>query len=129
VSKEREVAITLTEAQVAQVTREALGDAGMNTLLAELGDPQSVQSLVLPIATDIRLSQALLRGVLVLATFPPDGTERELTDIARELGLSPSTTHRYTSTWMALGLLQQNASSRRYRRVPLNQYRGAHGSV
>jgi hypothetical protein len=116
---ERDVTITLTESQVAQVAREALGDDGLSVLLAELGDRETLSSRARSIATDDRYSQALLRALLVLLAFPADGSERELTDVARQLELSPSTAHRYARTWVELGLVEQDARSRRYRRVRL----------
>jgi len=36
-------------------------------------------------------------------------------DVARQLGLSPSTTHRYITTLVAFGLLVQDPSTRKYR--------------
>jgi DNA-binding IclR family transcriptional regulator len=35
--------------------------------------------------------------------------------VAMQLGLSPSTTHRYMTTLLAAGLLEQDPRSRRYR--------------
>jgi DNA-binding MarR family transcriptional regulator len=58
-------------------------------------------------------------GEAVLAAFPADGTERELSSVANQLSLSPSTTHRYLRTWTAVGLLERDPNSRRYRRSVL----------
>ncbi len=54
----------------------------------------------------------------MFACFPTDGGALAVTDVAKRLGLSPSTTHRYMTTLLAVGLLEQDARSRRYR-VPL----------
>jgi IclR-like helix-turn-helix domain-containing protein len=54
---------------------------------------------------------------MVVLAYPADGSECELTDAARTIGLSPSTMHRYTRAWVALGVLEQDPDSRRYRRV------------
>ena len=59
----------------------------------------------------------MLRALLVPAAFPADGSERELTAVAEQLSLSPSTTHRYLRTWTAVGLLERDPDSRRYRRA------------
>lgn len=62
-------------------------------------------------------SRSTLRALMVLQAFPCDGGERQLTAVAGELGLSPSTTHGYVITWVAVGALEQNPTTRRYRRV------------
>jgi len=41
-----------------------------------------------------------------------------VSDLSREVGLSRSTTHRYVSTLAALGYLQQDAETRKYRLGP-----------
>jgi len=63
-------------------------------------------------------SQSLERGLAILSTF---GSARPLlgvSDLSREVGLSRSTTHRYVSTLAALGYLQQDAETRKYRLGP-----------
>jgi DNA-binding IclR family transcriptional regulator len=69
---------------------------------------------------------------LVINALPLDGSEREVTDVATELGLSASTTHRYLHTWMAVGLVERNPRSRRYRRTlssdPVSERARATGS-
>ena len=49
---------------------------------------------------------------------PPTASSLAVTDVAERLALSPSTTHRYMSTLLAVGLLEQDPRSRRYH-VPL----------
>ena len=61
-----------------------------------------------------RYSQSLERGLAILACFTPEQPSMRLADIADGLGLSRSTTHRYASTLVALGYLEQG-ESRRYR--------------
>jgi hypothetical protein len=114
---ERGVTITLTRWQIARVL-EASAASGLATLPEGLGEFGRLQSAVLPLLDDTAFSRSTLRALLVLGAFPADGEERELTDVARELDLSPSTTHRYIGTWMAVGLLEQHPRSRRYRRAP-----------
>ena len=117
VSDERGVAITLSPAQVAEVVRQASDGAGRTAaMLAGLGDARELKAAMSPLLGDATYSQSTLRAALTLAAFPIDGSERALTDVARELGLLPSITHRYVITWEALGLLERDPRSRRYSR-------------
>jgi hypothetical protein len=113
----RDVLIALTDGQVEQVVREASGRQHPASLLPELGELDIVSELVLPLFADDSYSRSVLRALLVLNALPPDGSAREITDIARDVEISPSTTHRYMHTWMAVGLVEQHPRSRRYRRA------------
>ena len=64
---------------------------------------------------DPRLSRSLLRGLSLLSGFGPDGAERGIVELADELGMSPSTAHRYALTLVELGLLERCPRSRKYR--------------
>lgn len=66
-------------------------------------------------ANDPRLSRSLLRGFSLLAGFGPDGGERGIVELANELGMSPSTAHRYALTLVELGLLERCPKTRKYR--------------
>jgi hypothetical protein len=66
-------------------------------------------------AVDARLSRSLLRGLSILTCFGPDGGSRGIVEIAEELGMSPSTTHRYALTLVELGLLERCPDTRKYR--------------
>jgi hypothetical protein len=114
---ESELTITLTDSQVAQIVGRAAGVVGLNQMLAPVGGEATIQRL-LDAAEDIdSYSRSTLRALMVLAAFPDDGTSREITDVARQLGLSPSTTHRYVGTWVAIGVLVQQPRTRTYRRA------------
>jgi hypothetical protein len=63
---------------------------------------------------DPRLSRSLMRGLSLLSGFGP-GTERGIVELAGELGMSPSTAHRYALTLVELGLLERCPRSRKYR--------------
>jgi IclR helix-turn-helix domain len=65
-------------------------------------------------AVDPRLSRSLLRGLSLLTCFPPSGKSRGIVEIAEELGMSPSTTHRYALTLVELGLLERCPKTRKY---------------
>jgi hypothetical protein len=64
--------------------------------------------------SDPRLSRSLLRGLSILTCFGPDGAPRGILELARTLGMSPSTTHRYAHTLVQLGLLERCPNSRKY---------------
>ena len=118
VSGDRGVLIALTDAQVEQVLHEAGQRPQLATLLPEVSELDALSRLALPLLEDASYSRSVLRALLVLNGLPPDRSERELTDLAGEIALSPSTTHRYLRTWMALGLAERDPRSRRYRRTP-----------
>ncbi len=115
--REGGVNITLTDGQVAQVLREASSGAGLSRLMSSIGDVEELRRVVQPLLDDVKCSRSTFRALLVLVAFPADGSEHDLSEVARRLELSPSTTHRYISTWMAVGLLEQDPRSRRYRRA------------
>ncbi len=60
------------------------------------------------------LSQSLERGLAILSAFTPDRPALGISELARQLGLTRSTTHRYVATLAALGYLHQD-ETRRYR--------------
>lgn len=59
-------------------------------------------------------SQSLVRGLAILDCFTPARPVRGVVEIANEIGISYSTTHRYLSTLVALGYLQ-HGRGRKYR--------------
>jgi IclR family pca regulon transcriptional regulator len=61
------------------------------------------------------LSQSLERGLAVLCAFTPDRPALGISELARELELTRSTTHRYVATLVSLGFLDQDESTRKYR--------------
>jgi hypothetical protein len=65
--------------------------------------------------TDARLSRSLLRGLSLLTGFGPDGEERGIVELAEDLGMSPSTAHRYALTLVEVGLLERCPRTRKYR--------------
>lgn len=109
--------IVLTDAQVAHVTREISDGASARAFVAGLADAENVQVSAQPLLSDPRLAQSLVRAALVLATSPADGSEPDFKDIASQFEWSQSSTHRYVVTWTALGVLEQNPDSHKYRRA------------
>lgn len=65
--------------------------------------------------TDTRLSRSLLRGLSLLTGFGADGEERGIVELAEDLGMSPSTAHRYALTLVEVGLLERCPRTRKYR--------------
>jgi IclR family pca regulon transcriptional regulator len=61
-----------------------------------------------------RYSQSLARGLAIMECFKPGRSVLGIADIATELGMSRSTTHRYLTTLVALGYMEQD-KSRKYR--------------
>jgi DNA-binding MarR family transcriptional regulator len=113
----QEIVLALTPGQVAQVV-EAATFGGQRSALSSLEDPQ--QLLASSLLEDPTVAKSLLLGLAVLVSFPPDGAERANKDVAQELGVANSTTHRYIHTLVAAGLLEQNPVTRRYRRTWLS---------
>jgi len=109
------ITIELTRPQIDRVVRDAGRESGIPGLLRGLAADGTLASRYEALADSPRLSRSLLLGLLVLATFPDDGDSLAVTDVAERLGMSPSTTHRYMTTLLAVGLLEQDARSRRYR--------------
>jgi hypothetical protein len=113
------VQIELSPAQVGQVVRAARGHRSLATALRDLADSSWAVEAVLKLANDPNgnLSSSLIWGLIVFAAFPKDGSVARNADLARSLGLSPSTTHRYLSTLVAAGVLEKDLVSRGYRCV------------
>jgi hypothetical protein len=132
------ISITLSPAQVDDVVREASqGRApSVSTLISKLlaaplapeggagaepppRDRQAREPIFggyLPHDTkDPRLSRSLLRGLSILTCFGPAGRERGIVELAGDLGMSPSTAHRYALTLVELGLLERCPKTRKYR--------------
>jgi hypothetical protein len=133
--KPRSISIALSAAQVDAVVRAAsrsrspsvstlIGDALSAPRRADLPGVGGVdgQGRHPPSAgpafdddVDPRMSRSLLRGLSLLARFGPAGSERGIVELSHELGMSPSTAHRYASTLVELGLLERSPRSRKYR--------------
>lgn len=96
----------------------------MSVLLSAVRDPEWTLSLdsdewSYPAQMeDRRLSRSLLSGLLVLSCFPADGGYLGIAELARMLDMNTSTTHRYVTTLLAVGLLERDPSTRRYRLAP-----------
>jgi len=114
---EDKILIELSPAQVDRVIRRAAEGGNMSVLLSGLKDVRDVLAREPRQLEDSRLSRSLLAGLLMLASFPTDGSYLGNAEIARILDMNPSTTHRYVSTLVAVGLLERDPATRRYRLV------------
>ena len=118
---EEAVTIELTDEQVDRVIRAAGRGGTLSLLLSALRDPEwtlarGEAARALPgELDDRRLSRSLLSGLMVLSCFPTDGGYVGVGELARMLDMNTSTTHRYVSTLLAVGLIERDASTRRYR--------------
>jgi IclR-like helix-turn-helix domain-containing protein len=114
------VFIQLTEDQVERVIhRKAHGaSAELHEDAAPSNNRRAGQSthwLFSTLMEDRSLSHSLLIGLQVLTCFPLDGTERGVAEVAKQLEMNNSTVHRYMSTLMRIGLLEQDMYTRLYR--------------
>ncbi len=75
--------------------------------------PLLPRPLALP--TSGAYSQSLERGLAILSAFNSGRPLLGVSELARQIGLSRSTTHRYVSTLAQLGYLQQDPLTRKYR--------------
>jgi hypothetical protein len=113
--------IELSKAQIDQVVRGAGEGGTMSILLSALRDPDwkltgAPEGKGLPEQMgDRRLSRSLLAGLLVLSCFPADGGYLGIAELARTLDMNTSTTHRYVTTLLTVGLLERDPATRRYR--------------
>ncbi len=78
----------------------------------EPGEADDLEQL--PTLREPRYSQSLERGLAILRCFTPQRSVLGIAEIADDVGMSRSTTHRYVITLVALGYLEQGAS-RKYR--------------
>lgn len=76
--------------------------------------PDGAWALSSSMLKEPRFSQSLERGLAILCCFSPERPVLGIVDLAEELGMSRSTTHRYVITLAALGYLEQGPG-RKYR--------------
>lgn len=133
-TQDRDIVISLSPAQIEQMIRSAcyVSNGTVSSLLVAAldnahttpdGDSThgslhaATQHALTSALADPQLSHSLLRGLAVLSCFGPERQWRAIIDLAKELEMSPSTTHRYVKTLRAVGLLEQDPTTREYRPV------------
>jgi len=109
--------INLTRGQVGDLlSRVNEGQIGPVLILA-LDARLNVRDFLTGLLREKRCSQTIIRALLVLTSFPEDGTHLSINGLAKELNLSHSVVHRYVTTWLVLGLLEQDEASLKYART------------
>jgi predicted transcriptional regulator len=117
---EPEILVPISLAQAERVVQQIVGSTApgvslVRVLLALAGNDRVVMAdLLTDPDVDHNMNQHLLTGLVLLTTFHSD-KEHRITDLAAELGISVSTTHRYLKTWVAVGVLEQDKATRKYR--------------
>jgi hypothetical protein len=109
------IAIELTSGQVDRVIRDATGAGNMSILLSGQSGIKKTLAHDPKLLHSPKISVSLLRGLQVLAGLPPDGDYIGVTELARELNESASTTHRYLATLQMVGLVERDPTTRKYR--------------
>jgi hypothetical protein len=109
------VAIELTQSQIDRVIRDATGAGKVSILMSGSQGVQETLAREPHLFDDTRISASLMRGLLVFAALPSDGRSIRGSDLSRILDIGPSTIHRYLTTLVAVGLAEQDPSSRSYR--------------
>ncbi len=109
--------VELSQAQVDRIVRSAATDERMSMFLAGLVEVRQRLQADPKQMNDRRFSRSLMSGLLLLASFPKDGSYLSNTEVARTNRMNMSTSHRYISTLVAVGLLERDPGTRRYRRA------------
>jgi hypothetical protein len=112
-----QITITLSPAQIDSVVRAASSGSSpsISALIAQSLASAPSRGYLPSDTDDPRLSRSLLRGLSLLSGFERDGAERGIVELADEVGMSPSTAHRYALTLVELGLLERSPRTRKYR--------------
>lgn len=108
------ISIELSKAQIDEVLRKASGVSFSGMIQRVLADTERLPLSVAGL-DEARFSRSLMVGLLLLASFPHDGSYLRNGEVARRVGLNPSTSHRYIQTLVEVGLLERDPTTRRYR--------------
>lgn len=111
------VSIDLTPGQLDKVIRGTTEAGSISVLLAGLTDIRETLSREPGLLNNPRASKSLLIGLLTLASLPSDGSYIKVVSLAESLNSSPSTTHRYLTSLVSVGLAEQDPKTRQYRRA------------
>jgi hypothetical protein len=109
------IVVELSPAQVDRIVRAASEGGSMSVLLSGLEHVRGAIEAQPAQFNDSRLSSSLLAGLMLLASFPTDGSYLGNAQLARMLGMNVSTVHRYLQTLVAVGLVERDPGTRRYR--------------
>lgn len=100
-------------------------DAARGQAAAIVAMPAAARRVPLPAEKDPRYSASLSQGLAILSLFPTpaNGDLLGVAEVADRLGMSRSTVHRYLTTLVLLGQLEQ-AVGRKYRRPEIEDGSG-----
>ncbi len=107
------IRIELDPAQVNRIIRVASGSSSAGPW--PLGMAAVIPEGFAPQLDDHKMSRSLVLGLMVYSFFPRDHSYLRVSDISRSLDINSSTAHRYVSTLLAVGLLERDPRTRRYR--------------
>lgn len=117
---EPEIWVPISLGQAERIVQQVVGSQGSGSslvriLLALGGQDRIVMANLLddPRVNNHLISQNVIIALLVLSALYEG--EHRVTDIADELGLSNATAIRYLKTWVAVGILEQDRATRKYR--------------
>lgn len=117
---EPEIWIPISLGQAECVVQQVVGSKGAGSSLVRLllalgGQDRVVMGDLLsdPRVKNRLISRNVIVSLLVLSALC-DG-ERRVTDIAADLDIDRATAVRYLKTWVAVGILEQDRATRRYR--------------
>jgi DNA-binding MarR family transcriptional regulator len=103
--------VELSPEHVDQVLQIAAAKGPISAVLSGLMTVASVPVAALGQLENPRSSRSLLTGLLILAVLPVDGSLVRNADVARQLGMSQSTTHRYLGTLLVVGLVEHDEAT------------------
>jgi hypothetical protein len=111
------LSLAQVEQMVGEIASRRPGTGLLRVLLALAGSGEHLD--IHDLTRDERyhaknISRSVISSLLVLIAFA-EGGEHKVTDLASELGMTTTTTMRYLKTWTAVGVLEQEQRTRRYR--------------
>jgi len=116
-TRHNKIAIELSPAQVAHVIASAYGTSSFQLLRGPSDSNSHWLEMMRRLSreTPKHISGSLILGLLAFASFPRDGRSLKNVELARLLNVSQVTAHRYILTLMAVGLLERDPETRRYK--------------
>lgn len=117
-----DVQVQLTPDQVVQVCADAGLWGGPDPLLADFRGTSRAAELHEMLsdaagASATALSRSLIRGLIIFARLPEDGSGVGVIQLSREVDMTASTVYRYLITLVLVGLARRNERTRAYMRA------------